>query len=118
MRLAGLMLFVLATSVTTAAAQSQQDAESIYKTRCASCHEAGVARAPNREGLRRLTPQAIGAALTAGSMREQGQNLTLDQIQQLSRALGAAPATATPTATSTCSSNEPASLAKPLEQPN
>src|SRR5262245_62011514 len=111
MRLAGLMLFVLATSVTTAAAQSQQDAESIYKTRCATCHEAGVARAPNREGLRRLTPEAIAAALTLGSMREQGQELTLAQVQLLSRTLGAAPSTGAP-AGNACTANESAALAK------
>jgi hypothetical protein len=34
MRLVGLMVFVLAASVTSAAAQSPQEAESIYKTRC------------------------------------------------------------------------------------
>jgi polyvinyl alcohol dehydrogenase (cytochrome) len=118
MRLPGLVLSLVALSAIAAAAQAPQDAEAIYKTRCASCHEAGVARAPNREGLRRLTPQAIGAALTAGSMREQGQNLTLDQIQLLARTLGAAPATVNPTAASTCTSNELASLAKPLEQPH
>ena len=116
MRLPGLVLSLVALSATAAAAQAPQDAEAIYKTRCASCHEAGVARAPNREGLRRLTPQAIGAALTAGSMREQGQNLTLDQIQLLARTLGAAPTTGNPTAA--CTSNEPAPLTKPLEQPN
>src|SRR5688572_9266249 len=119
MRLASLLLFVLAWSVTAAAAQTPapQDADAIYKTRCASCHEAGVARAPNREGLRRLTPEAIAAALTTGSMREQGQDLTLAQIQLLARALGNAPATATPEGNA-CAANDSASLAKPLERPN
>jgi polyvinyl alcohol dehydrogenase (cytochrome) len=119
MRLASLMLFVLASSVTAAAAQTPapQDADAMYKARCASCHEAGVARAPNRDGLRRLTPEAIGAALTLGSMREQGQELTLAQIQLLARALGSAPATGTPEGNA-CTANEFASLAKPLEQPN
>ena len=119
MRLASLMLFVLASSVTAAAAQTPapQDADAIYKARCASCHEAGVARAPNRDGLRRLTPEAIGAALTVGSMREQGQELTLAQVQLLARALGSAPATGTPEGNA-CTANDSASLAKPLEQPN
>jgi len=119
MRLASLMLFVLASSVNAAAAQTPtpQDADAIYKARCASCHEAGVARAPNRDGLRRLTPEAISAALTLGSMREQGQELTLAQIQLLARALGSAPATGTP-AGNACTANDSASLAKPLEQPN
>ena len=117
MRLVGLMVFVLAASVTSAAAQSPQEAESIYKTRCATCHEAGVARAPNRDGLRRLTPEAIAGALTLGSMREQGQELTLAQVQLLARALGAA----SPTGTSegnACTANDATSLAKPLDQPN
>jgi polyvinyl alcohol dehydrogenase (cytochrome) len=116
MRLPSLVLFLTVVSVTAASAQTPepQDADAIYKTRCASCHEAGVQRAPNREGLRRLTPEAIVAALTSGSMRTQGQELTLAQIQTLARTLGAATGGA-PTNTS-CSSND--SLAKPFEQPN
>jgi len=117
MRLSGLMLFLIAVGVTAASAQTPQEAESLYKTHCASCHDAGVARAPDRDGLRRLTPQAIGAALTVGSMREQGQNLTLDQIQLLARTFGTAPA-GTATASNTCSPTESATFSKPLEQPN
>jgi polyvinyl alcohol dehydrogenase (cytochrome) len=119
MRLASLFVFVLAMSVTAAWAQTppgDQDAESLYKARCASCHEAGVARAPNREGLRRLTPEAIGAALTLGSMREQGQTLTLAQIQTLARTLGTVPATAAPT--NVCTASEQTSPATPLAQPH
>ena len=119
MRPASLMLLVLAWTATAAGAQTPapQDADAIYKARCASCHEAGVARAPNRDGLRRLTPEAIGAALTLGSMREQGQELTLAQVQLLARALGSAPATGTPEGNA-CTATDSASLAKPLEQPN
>jgi polyvinyl alcohol dehydrogenase (cytochrome) len=120
MRLANLVVFSLAVGASAASAQTpqtaDQDGESIYKTRCASCHEAGVARAPNREGLRRLTPEAIGAALTIGSMREQGQALTLEQVQLLARTLGSAPAGAS--ASSACTANESAPLAKPFDQPN
>jgi polyvinyl alcohol dehydrogenase (cytochrome) len=117
MRLPSLMLLVFVGSVTAAAAQSAQESESIYQTRCATCHEAGVARAPNRDGLRRLTPETIGAALTLGSMREQGQELTLAQIQLLARTLGAAPATGTADGNA-CTSNDAVSLAKPLDQPH
>jgi polyvinyl alcohol dehydrogenase (cytochrome) len=120
MRLAIFCLFLLTMSATAAQAQgaSNQEAETIYKARCASCHDTGTGRAPNREALRRLTPQAIGVALTTGSMREQGQELTLDQVQMLARTLGAVPATAPATASATCSPSEPTSLAKSLEQPN
>jgi polyvinyl alcohol dehydrogenase (cytochrome) len=123
MRLASLCLFLLAISATaTVAQEATQEAESIYKARCASCHDAatagaaGAVRAPNRDALRRLTPEAIAAALATGSMREQGQELTLAQIQMLARTLGAAPATAS--AGNACTANDQAPLAKPLEQPN
>jgi polyvinyl alcohol dehydrogenase (cytochrome) len=120
MRLASLLLFFLAVSASAASAQTpqaaDQEAESIYKARCASCHEAGVARAPNREGLRRLTPEAIGAALTLGSMREQGQELTLAQVQLLARTLGAPPPTAA--AVNACTASDSAPLTKPFDQPN
>jgi polyvinyl alcohol dehydrogenase (cytochrome) len=106
MRLTSLLLCFLAMSVSAASGQTpqaaNQDAESIYKARCASCHDTGVPRAPNRDALRRLAPQTIAAALATGSMRTQGQELTLDQIQALSRALGAAPAGATAAASNAC----------------
>ena len=122
MRLASLCVLVLTMSATARVAQAQelsnQEAESIYKASCASCHDAGTSRAPNRDGLRRLTPEAIGAALTAGSMREQGQSLTLAQIQVLARSLGTAPATGTGPSSNACTANDQTSLAKPLDQPN
>jgi polyvinyl alcohol dehydrogenase (cytochrome) len=120
MRLPGLVLFIAAFGATAAAAQTPQEPESIYKTRCATCHETGVPRAPNREALRRLTPETIAAALATGSMRAQGQELTLAQIQLLARTLGnAPPATAsTVPASTTCSANEPSAPVNPLGQPN
>lgn len=117
MRLPGLVCFVMAFSVTAAAQPpAAEDADAIYKTRCASCHETGAQRAPNRDGLRRLAPEAITAALTTGSMRTQGQELTLAQIQLLARGLGNAPATSAPNAL--CSSNAPAAFNDPLGRPN
>ena len=122
MRLASLSQFFVAASASAALAQTpqapNQEAESLYIARCATCHDTGASRAPTREALRRLTPEAIGAALTAGSMREQGQSLTLAQIQLLARTFGTAPAGAPSPASNACTSNESASLAKPLEQPN
>ena len=120
MRVTSLVLVSLAVSVSAASAQApqaNQDAESLYRTRCASCHDAGVARAPNREGLRHLTPETITGALVVGSMREQGQELTLDQIQLLARTLGTAPAASAP-AGNACPSTEPTLPARLLEQPN
>jgi polyvinyl alcohol dehydrogenase (cytochrome) len=117
MRVHGLVCFVMAFSVTAAAqTPAAEDADAIYKTRCASCHETGAPRAPNRDGLRRLAPEAITAALTTGSMRTQGQELTLAQIQLLARALGNAPATAAPNAV--CAAAPAAAFDNPLDQPH
>ena len=120
MRLASLLLLFLSLGVRAASAQTpqNQDPESIYKTRCATCHETGVPRAPNREALRRLAPEAIAAALTTGSMRTQGQEFTLDQIQRLARTLAGVATVATVPASSVCSANEPSALVNPLGQPN
>jgi polyvinyl alcohol dehydrogenase (cytochrome) len=122
MRLASLCVLVMTVGATATAAQAQeapnQEAASIYKASCASCHDGGTSRAPNRDALRRLTPEAISAALTAGSMREQGQSLTLAQIQVLARSLGTAPTTGSGPTSTACTANEQTSLAKPLDQPN
>ena len=109
MRLANLLLLFVAVSVTAAAGQTpqgqNQDADSIYKTKCASCHETGVPRAPNREALKRLPPETITAALTSGSMRSQGTELTLAQIQTLARALGAGAPGGTAASDNACSAD-------------
>ena len=92
MRLTSLLLLLLGVSVPAASAQTQQgttqDGESLYAERCAKCHESGVPRAANREGLRRLSPDAIRLALTTGTMRTQGAELTPAQIDILARLLG------------------------------
>ena len=39
-----------------------QDRATLYKDLCASCHDAGVERAPNREALRAMSPERVLAA--------------------------------------------------------
>src|SRR5262245_24094334 len=121
MRLPSLALFVVVLSVTSALGQTPQgsnaEAEGLYTARCASCHDAGVARAPNRQALNRLSPDAIRAALTSGSMRSQGAELTPAQIEALARTLGTA-TTGTSATSNTCSADATSTFAKPLEQPN
>ena len=120
MRFPSLILLVLSVGVSSAAGQTPQAAnaegEGLYTGRCASCHEAGVARAPNRQALNRLSPDAIRTALTTGSMRSQGAELTAAQIEVLARTLGTA--TTGASGVNTCSADAPSSFAKPLEQPN
>jgi len=47
---------------------SAQDRATLYKDLCASCHDAGVERAPNREALRAMSPERVLAAMETGVM--------------------------------------------------
>src|SRR5262252_3186144 len=45
-----------------------QDGATIYKSLCATCHDAGVERAPNRESLKAMSPERVLAAMESGAM--------------------------------------------------
>lgn len=51
----------------------------VYRESCASCHDAGLGRAPQRFVLQDMTPQAVHTALTGGAMRLQGEALSAAQ---------------------------------------
>jgi polyvinyl alcohol dehydrogenase (cytochrome) len=53
--------------------------ESVYRQHCASCHDSGAARAPQRQFLQDMTPQTIHRSLVEGVMKTQGEALTADQ---------------------------------------
>jgi polyvinyl alcohol dehydrogenase (cytochrome) len=57
------LVFVLC-SVAAAA----DDGPTLYKQLCASCHEAGTERAPNRDTLRAMTPERVLTAMENGPM--------------------------------------------------
>jgi polyvinyl alcohol dehydrogenase (cytochrome) len=52
------------------------DGGAIYQKRCAQCHDAGAARAPQPAAMKLMTPERVLAALTDGKMAEQGKALT------------------------------------------
>jgi polyvinyl alcohol dehydrogenase (cytochrome) len=74
------LLFVLAGLLTaaTAFAQSTPDGAAVFERACASCHAkpGPDSRAPTREVLRNVAPEAIVTALTVGNMFRQGSELT------------------------------------------
>jgi polyvinyl alcohol dehydrogenase (cytochrome) len=119
MRMLCRLLLTVALTTTSAAAQSTQEpnqaGDTLYRERCATCHDAGVSRAPNREALNKLTPDAIRAALTNGSMRTQGAELAAAQIESISRFLGRA-SSGTTVATNVCRSDA-TSFTDPLDRP-
>ena len=120
MRLTSLSLMILAVCVTSASGQTPQadtrEGDRLYTERCATCHESGVPRAANRAALSRLSPDVIRVALTTGTMRSQGTELTQAQIDALARAVGTAMAVSA--TTNACSADTPSSFANPLERPN
>jgi len=62
----------LALSALALAAQTETP-ESMYKISCAQCHDAGVNRAPQRDGFRQMTPERVLAAMETGPMITMGQ---------------------------------------------
>jgi len=69
---------------------STDQAEALYRERCASCHDGGVPRAVSAAGLRSLSAERIRVSLTTGVMSEQGRGLSAAQLDALSRHLGSA----------------------------
>jgi polyvinyl alcohol dehydrogenase (cytochrome) len=60
-----------------------EDGASLYKERCAQCHDGGVPRAPTREALRNASADNIRFSLTRGSMVSQAAGLTDEQKEML-----------------------------------
>ena len=51
-----------------AAPLAAQDGAALYGVACASCHDPGIDRAPNRAALRAMSPERVLASLESGSM--------------------------------------------------
>jgi polyvinyl alcohol dehydrogenase (cytochrome) len=58
----------LALCVSSGGLLYADDGPSLYKQLCASCHDAGTERAPNREALLGMTPERVLSALEGGPM--------------------------------------------------
>jgi polyvinyl alcohol dehydrogenase (cytochrome) len=61
-------LLMAGTAGTSAAQTPAPDGAELYKRTCAQCHDAGVARAPNREAFRSMLPDRVLSAMESGSM--------------------------------------------------
>ena len=71
--LAGVATFTCAAGF--AAAEDDAAAVTLYRERCANCHDGGAVRAPDRTSMKLLAPDRVRAALTTGSMVEQARGL-------------------------------------------
>ena len=89
-----IMASALAALVLPARASAQAiQAATLFEQQCAACHAAPAAdsRAPSREALRSFSPEAVVAALTTGSMAEQGKKLSEPQKRLLADLLTGRP---------------------------
>ncbi len=115
--------FFLAVLPVGAQQQPEEDkppagaiAQKIFIANCMTCHEVGNSsgRAPSRETLMKLTPEAVYAALTTGPMTEQAKNLTDDEKRGIAAFLGGRPLGSTEAGdakfmSNRCASNPPIS---------
>src|SRR5262250_2024316 len=58
----------VAALLLTASRIFAQDGPSVYRAACASCHDAGVNKAPARAALMKMTPERVLVSLESGSM--------------------------------------------------
>ena len=54
--------------VAAGGSASADDAPTLYKQLCATCHDAGVGRAPTKDVLQAMTPERVLAAMESGPM--------------------------------------------------
>jgi polyvinyl alcohol dehydrogenase (cytochrome) len=93
-------------------AQTLPNGEAVFQRECASCHvnPATDSRAPTREALRTIYPDAIVTALTSGSMRIQGEKLSETERRAVAEFLTSTATRPSPTAvTGRCASMPPMS---------
>ena len=86
-------------------ATDEHPGAALYDQHCATCHNGGVARAPARNILELLAPEAMLAALESGIMRQQAAALGPGQRRQVVEYLVGAP-DATPPHIARCDAND------------
>jgi polyvinyl alcohol dehydrogenase (cytochrome) len=82
------------SAALSAAAANAQDGAVLFKSYCASCHEAGTngdSRAPGRDVLAQLTPEQILQALEKGAMKVQAAERSRAQRRALAEYLSGKP---------------------------
>src|SRR6059036_1759742 len=55
---------------------SAEDGAALYTQLCATCHDAGSERAPNREAFRAMTPERVLTAMESGAMLSMASSRT------------------------------------------
>lgn len=70
------------------APDSAETAEALFQSRCASCHEPSIERAPSRAMIGQMSPAQIAGALESGLMAPMATGISHDEIIMLADHLG------------------------------
>lgn len=62
-----------------------QEGEAVFKKQCATCHEGGTSRAPDRSVLSQMYPEQVLSILESGAMFVQGRGLSPADRQAVAR---------------------------------
>ena len=92
--------------------------EILFQTRCASCHEPNIERAPSRATIALMSPAQIVGALDGGVMAPMAAGISKADIEARAAHLGASLAAPSTLASASGGPNAPAALdptAKPVE---
>jgi len=93
--------------------------EALYKQRCAACHEGAVARAPNREALKHMSPDNVRYALVGRSMAVEGLGLSTAQVADVAEFLtGKRPTKEQIPAAAFCAAGAGRAFADPFSKPH
>jgi len=76
--------YAVASLLLVTSTLSAQGGSAIYREHCASCHDAGVGRAPLPAALKQMSPTNVQFALKSGVMQVQGSALTQSEIRTVS----------------------------------
>ncbi len=109
---AGLALAGIAIAQTPPAAGN---AEALFQSRCAACHDPNIERAPSRAALAQMSPGQIAGALQSGLMAPMATGLSAADIQALADHLGASPSAAASAATIPSTAPNPSLVVAPAK---
>jgi polyvinyl alcohol dehydrogenase (cytochrome) len=97
--------------VLSAQVLSAQDGATIYKERCASCHDAPKGRVPSLTAIKAMTGEAIYGMLSSGAMKSQAEGLSIPQLFALIGYIGPTGAANAPSLERTCKGDSSISAA-------
>jgi polyvinyl alcohol dehydrogenase (cytochrome) len=119
-RRAAVSLLVLSVSSLAVAQDRGPDGAALYQRHCASCHDNGAARAPDRESLKTMLPARVLAAMETGPMISMATGRSVAERRAIAEFVtGQSFATAldtNPSPQAMCS-NAPSEFANPLSGP-